>query len=263
MMRTAQLLLLLAASVVAPAGARAGWVVQWQETTIKPNGDRLDPQPSTMSISKGMVRIVQPQTTSLLDYGKRTFTILNTDQAYFWSGTVDEYLQQMVKNRGASLHKHMGAQGDDLSLGQREIDPATLPPLTIEKTEETATIAGHATTKYEIKVEGELLQEIWLAEDLPVAKDLDPKQFVDFEYTLSRGMLGSSAEAFNALYRSEDYRKLLGRGYILKNVTHHVGGSYERLATEIRQQDVPASEFAVPESYRRVRLGDLLPAAAS
>jgi hypothetical protein len=125
----------------------------------------------------------------------------------------------------------------------------------------TETIAGHPTTKYEIKAQDTLLMEIWLAEGLKVASDLDPKQYLDYEYKFSLNMLGKSARPFAALYRNAEYRKLLESGYILKSVTYHIAGSYERVATAIRAEEVPATEFEVPETYRRVRLGDVLPAA--
>jgi hypothetical protein len=96
-----------------------------------------------------------------------------------------------------------------------------------------------------------------------VSKDLDPKGFLDYEYKVSLGMLGGRAKAFAALYRNEEYRKLLERGYVLKSITHHGAGSYERLATEIRPEEVPATEFEVPDTYRRVRLADVLPKAQS
>jgi len=74
-------------------------------------------------------------------------------------------------------------------------------------------------------------------------------------------MLGSSAKRFAALYRNEEYRKLLENGYVLKSITHHGAGTYEREVTEVRTEDVPATDFNVPETYRRVRLADVLPSA--
>jgi hypothetical protein len=263
MRRSATYFFLLIASVVVPAGAHAGWVVQWNETAVRHNGERLETQPSTMSISKGQVRIAQPLTTSVLDYGKKTFTILNPNQSYFWSGTLDEYVTQMSRDRSVSLHKRMGTQAEDLKFERGKVDLDKLPPISIAKTDVTETIAGHPTTKYEIRAEGELLLEVWLAEDVKVSGDLDPKLFLDYEARLSQNMLGASAKPFAALYRNEEYRKLLERGYFLKSITHHGAGSYERVATEIRPQDVPETEFAVPETYRRVRLSDVLPSAPS
>jgi hypothetical protein len=261
MIRAASLFFLLVALVAAPSAARAGWVLKSKETAVRHTGDKLDPQESTMSIAKNKVRIEQAQTTTILDYGKKTFAILNPNQSYFWSGTLDEYLRQMSRDRSASLHRRMGKQADDMNFERKKIDPKSLPPVAIEKTGVTETIAGHPATKYEIKAQGEVLLEVWLAEDLKVASDLDPKLFLDYESRISETMLGSGAKPFVALYRNDDYRKLLDSGYVLKSITHHRAGSYEREVTEIRSEDVPATAFDVPDSYRRVRLADVLPSA--
>ena len=243
MSRAASLIFLLVALVVAPSAARAGWVLKWNETAVRHTGDKLDSQASTMSISKDKVRIEQAQTTTILDYGKKTFAILNPTQGYFWSGTVDEYLQQMSRNRSAALHRRIGDQANNLDFERKKVDPKTLPPVTIEKTDVAETVAGHPTTKYQIKAKGELMLEIWLAEDVKVASDLDPKLFLDYESRFSETMLGSASKPFVALYRNDEYRKLLERGYVLKSVTYHSAGSYEREVTEIRSEDVPATSF--------------------
>ena len=70
-------------------------------------------------------------------------------------------------------------------------------------------------------------------------------------------MVGKSAGLYNALYRSEDYRKLLESGFALKTVARHIAGGFEQTATEIREEAVPANEFEVPTDYRRVRLVDV------
>jgi hypothetical protein len=148
-----------------------------------------------------------------------------------------------------------------MKFERKKVDPKTLPPITVAKTDVTETIAGHPTTKYEVKAKDELLLEVWLAEDIKVSSDLDPKRFLEYESRLTEAMLGNSAKPFAALYRSEEYGKLLERGYILKSVTHHRAGTYEREVTEIRSADVPATDFDVPENYRRVRLADVMPSA--
>jgi hypothetical protein len=243
MMRFISLIGLFVALVVAPSAARAGWILQWKETAVRHTGDKLDPQTSTMSISKQKVRIAQPQTTSIIDYDKKTFTILNPNQSYFWSGTQEEYVNQMSKDRSAALHTRLGTQAKDMKFERKKVDPKTLPPITVAKTKD------------------ELLLEVWLAEDIKVSSDLDPKRFLEYESRLTEAMLGNSAKPFAALYRSEEYGKLLERGYILKSVTHHRAGTYEREVTEIRSADVPATDFDVPENYRRVRLADVMPGA--
>jgi hypothetical protein len=72
-------------------------------------------------------------------------------------------------------------------------------------------------------------------------------------------MIGRVAGPYNALYTSEEYQKLLEKAFVLRTKTHHLGGGFERVATSMQRTEVPASEFQVPESYRRVRLNDVMP----
>jgi hypothetical protein len=258
MRRWLQLSVLSLALAGLPAVGQAGWVVEWQNTVIRPNGDRLDPQASTQRISNGRVRIVQPQTTSLIDYDKKRFTILNPTLGYFWSGSVSEYVKQVTHDRNRVLSQRMGGKKQNVDLERKKTDPDTLPKITIEKTSEGEKIAGHETTKYLVRSDDELLQELWVADDLDLSSDIDVDDFLAYERTMSKSMIGRSAAAFAALYRSKEYRDLLKQGYVLKNVTHHISGGFERVATAVRREDVDGSEFKVPEEYRRVRLADVL-----
>ena len=47
------------------------------------------------------------------------------------------------------------------------------------------------------------------------------------------------------------------KGFVLRSITHHIAGGFERKATEVKQTEIPASEFEVPDSYRKVRLSDV------
>jgi hypothetical protein len=250
----------LAAALLAslPAAARAGWIVEWQNTSVKSTGERMDTQPATMYLSGGHVRFEQPHTTSVIDYDKGRLTILNTDRQYFWSGSVDEYVNEMTKNRAKALRERIGKDTDS-KFAMPKVNLDHLPAISIKKTGEKKTVAGYETWKYEISSNGEPFQEIWIAENLDLSKDLDPKKFLDYQRKVSRAMLGQAAGRYNALYRSEDYAKLLEKGYALETNVHHIAGGYERKATALRQADVPASKFDVPDDYRRVRLSDVFP----
>lgn len=240
-----------------PIAAQAGWVAEWQNVPVKSTGERMAVQPSTMSISKGRVRVAQPDSITLIDYNKGRFTLMNPQQEFFWSGSIDEYIAEMSKARAEALRQRAGRKAAQVKTPK--VDPGALPPLTIQKTSETKTIAGHETTKYVVHVDGELFQEFWIAPDLNLSTDLDAGKFLAYQQKMSAVRMGKSAGAFNALYRNEEYRKLLETGFILRSVTHHIAGSFERTAASIRSETVPDSAFTVPDSYRRVRLPDVLP----
>jgi len=253
-----RLLILLACLCVAPGAAQAGWVAQWVNTAFKQNGDRLDPQSSTMRIAKGKIKVEQPHAVTLIDYGRGSYTILNPEKQYFWTGTVDQFIEEMTRERNVTLKRRMKMKKDPLKSDVSEVDISKLPKIAIEKTAETKTIAGHATTKYVIRADDEIFQEIWLAPTLNLARDIDVDKYLEYERKMSIFMLGKSGKLFNALYRNDEYRKLLGTGFVLETTTRHIAGGYEQVATDFKESEIPAGEFEVPESYRRVRLADVL-----
>jgi len=264
--RKAMLLTVLAA---VPNVARAGWVSEWTNTAVKQNGDRMDPQNSSMAISGGRVRLEQPDVLTLIDYSAGTFTLANSAKQVFWSGSIDDYVRQIARSRAMGLREKLGrgeqrnkklVDADAKEFKPAQVDPAKLPPVSIVKTGVTEKIAGYDTVKYECRAAGDLFQEIWVAPGLDMSSDLDIDRFLALQRQLSAGMVGKAAGQYNALYRDDEYRKVLEKATALKMVTHHMGGSFEHTATSVRQADVAASQFAVPATYRKVKLSDVLPA---
>jgi hypothetical protein len=255
-LRQVVMVLVCVSGGVAPAGA--GWVVEWQSTATRSTGERMPPETATMHISAGRVRLAQPQSITVLDYNESQFTVMHPGQQFFWSGPLDDYLREMAQNRKENMRGRAGEKRAK-SYGLAAIDESKLPRIVIKQTGTAQTIAGHATTPYRIESNGELFQELWLAEGLNLGGDLDPKKFLAYQRKLSGGMLGKSSGPYNALYRSEDYLKLTEKGFALRTVVHHGAGSFERLVTAIRKADIDPKEFAVPATFRRVRLADVFP----
>lgn len=256
-------MLLIALSLVPPA-VHAGWVTTWTNTAVKQNGDRMETQNASMAISGGRVRLEQPEVVTVIDYNTDRFTLINPVKHYFWTGTIDEYQREMGRARALKMREQFGELGKGKASPKADeykvpaIDPAKLPPLSISKTGLTEKIAGYDTEKYQINADGELFQEIWVAPTMDVSGDLDPNRYFAVQRKMSTTMMGKSAGQYNALYLNDEYRKLIEKAFVLKIVTHHLAGSFERSATSVSQAEVPASQFEVPEAYRKVRLSDLL-----
>jgi hypothetical protein len=245
---------LVSALCLGPTATQAGWIVEWEHTPIKSNGDRGTTEPVTMRIEKGKVRLGQPSTTSVIDYNKSQFTLLNPQRQYFWSGTVDEYVAQMLKTRSQAAKRKRGEESGE---AMPALDLSSLPSVAIAKAEGTEKIAGHTTIKYDIKVDDVLFEELWIADDLDLSSDIDAKKVLAYQKKMSGGMIGNSAKAFNALYHNPEYQKLREKGFVLRAVTHHIAGGFERVAVEVKNVEIPESEFVVPENYRKVRLSDV------
>lgn len=260
--------MLLTALIAVPSSVQAGWVSQWTNIATQPNGERAAPQSSSMSIAGNRVRLEQPEAITLIDYNTGTFTVMNPAKQVFWSGPIDEYARLVAESRTNAMLKKFNEFQDKKNAahglppatpGLKKIDPAKLPPLSIVKTDVTERIAGYDTIKYQVQVDGELFQELWIAPTLDVSPDLNIDRYLTQQRKIGAGMAGKSADQYNALYLSDDYRQLLEKAFVLKMVTHHIAGGFERTATSVNQADVAASQFEVPDAYRKVRLSDVLP----
>ncbi|HSQ01398.1 MAG TPA: hypothetical protein VL049_29605 [Candidatus Dormibacteraeota bacterium] len=266
MLSTLRSLAVLALLALAPSLAQAGWVLEWSTTATTQKGQKMPAQQATQSISANQVRMDQPEVVTITDYDKDRFVMMNPVKQYFWSGTSDDYVREMSRARESAMRARIGnltgkqTKPDEAAAADptpRTIDPAKLPPVSITPSGVKEKIAGYDTEKYEVKVDGQLFEEIWIA-PLDLSADVNYDRFIAQQLKSSAAMQGKSADAFNALYRDPEYRRLTEKATVLKNVTHHLAGTFERTATSVQKRDVPASTFTVPESYRKVRLGDLL-----
>lgn len=252
------LAVLLGAGAV-PSAARAGWTIDWQHTAFKSDGTRLKSETSTTRISRGRARLAQSSTVAVMDYHQQHFTVLNPRARTYWRGPVKEYVAQVARNRDDMLRKKAGSSVK-LDLTPPGVDEAHLPPITVEKTAETKTIAGYETVKYTVTSNGTLFQELWVTDRLNLSADLNPSEVLAYEREMSASWLGKSAALFAALYRSKAYRQLHETHVILETIVHHQVGGYERIATAIQQAEVADEEFAVPADYRAVSLSDVFAA---
>jgi hypothetical protein len=264
MTHTFRAALLLVALSMAPPVVHAGWVTTWTNTAVKQNGDRMAPQDASMTISDGRVRLEQPEVVTVIDYNANRYTLMNPVKQYYWTGTIDEFQREMGRERATKMREQFAElRGKDAPAKDEEykipvVDPAKLPPLSISKTGLSEKIAGYETEKYEIKADGELFQEIWIAPAMDVSADLDPNRYFAVQRKVSAAMLGKSADQYNALYFNDEYRRLIEKAFVLKSVTHHLGGRFERSAKAVSQNEVADTQFEVPDSYRKVRLTDVL-----
>jgi hypothetical protein len=253
---------------LAPALAQAGWVIDWSTTAVTQKDERMPTQQSIQYISDNRVRMQQPEITSITDFTQDRFTLINSTKRYFWSGSVDDYVREMTAQRTEALADRTGKlpipqiKKDEAKKAEAEHkkpspSPTVLPPVSLTSAGAGGKVAGYDTDKYEVRVDGDLFQEVWLAPSLKLGSDLDLARFIAQQQKTGAAMIGKSAKQYNAMYNDAEYRDLLTKGFVLKTTTHHMAGSFERVATSVKQTDVAASEFTPPDDYRKVRLADL------
>ncbi len=244
------------AVAVLPSTVQAGWVIEWEGTPIRKTG-RQESLSSKSYIASDKRLVEQEHIQTIYDYGSGTFTLLNPKKKYIWSGTIEEYVTRSTERRNKALRKKFGGNKDKDASKPKAIDKESLPPVVIERKPEEKDIAGYTALRYDVLVDGQLFQEIWVAEGLNLESDLDPEKLVKYQQERSRGYIGASAAPHNALYHSKDYLDLLRKGFALQTTTYHLAGGYEQRAKSVRAADIDGARFKAPEDYRRVRLTDI------
>src|SRR5262245_53919202 len=144
-------------------------------------------------VSKGRVKELSgegggPQ--SVFDLGLARAWMSNPDRELYWEGTIDELcttIRDTTVAIGKAMHDAMEAQLSQLSPENRakveqlrkqleanrkkEESKATPGVIKVERTEQSETIAGQPTRKFNVLVDGSLYEEDWLTTDSALAKE--------------------------------------------------------------------------------------------
>jgi hypothetical protein len=115
-------------------------------------------------------------------------------------------------------------------------------------------LQGYDTRRHQVLVDGELLEELWLAPKLEVAREIDLTAFM----TALQKMLGGGAGLNQGYEQSEEYRRLRAAGYPLRQVLYFVGEKSTLEVTSVAVQAFPASDFAIPKGFAKVGYVQLL-----
>jgi len=115
-------------------------------------------------------------------------------------------------------------------------------------------LQGYDTRRYQVLVDGELLEELWLAPKLEIGREID---LAAFGVGMQK-MLGGGGELSQGYEESEAYRKLRATGYPLRQVLYFVGEKSTLEAKSVTIQGFPPSDFAVPTGFTKVGYAELL-----
>jgi hypothetical protein len=209
------MLLLVAAQV------NAGWIIQEKIVMGK------DVENVTLYIQKNKMKTAD-QAISIFDLDQeKIYSILPEQQIYIVM-TADA-----VKNARPQ-------QGDQTERPTK---------VEVKETDETATIAGYSTKKYEVWVDGALKHELWIAKDFTMADEFETDKML----RLTEKM------APDTKYQTDpEYQALMKLGYPLKQIEHKDGETVETEITKLEKKDIPDSEFQVPAGFKEMNMGSMM-----
>jgi len=219
--------------IVVASAANAGWVL-------------TDSEGEETLISQGKLRSSSEGGSMILDATKNQAYFIDDARKLVASGTVEEFCTGMTEMMSAMLEK--------LPPEQRQVMEQMMESTAdVEIVNKGAggKIAGFETTKYEVMVDGQLHEQLWLSEDKALLKDCGAvmkmmAQFMSCMSTMSAMSGAPSPEA------SPEYGKLFEMGMLVKMVTHGDGG-----VTTIAPRDVSGDMFAIPADYKLVSLPEM------
>ena len=132
--------------------------------------------------------------------------------------------------------------------------------VTLKKPDETSTIAGYSSKKYEIYENGKLQSEYWVSNDPIFYQEID----LDKMSKLMSDLKGTSQKVGGSASISDDEYKIFKEinegGYTMKAVYHSPDSEkvfVEEIVT-VKKQDIPPSEFQPPVGYEKITYQDIL-----
>jgi Domain of unknown function (DUF4412) len=255
-----------------PMVARAGWVIE-QSEYANPGAEGTK---TTQYISKNRLKTVGEGNIFIMDFARDIFIATDQENRVYWSGTVDEYVQEVQKFQQAAnnlVRQQMEEAMKEMAPDQRKAtedllqqmrgsgtpspsqQSAKRPEVKVESTPETATIAGSKATKIMVYADGKPYQEVWLAKGTTLKGDLDLKRMRGLQAKLTQAIIADTSSR-QVVEEDPAYEKMLDQGYPVKVVDLGERGEPESAieVTRLEKRDIPDKEFQPPAGYRRIDL---------
>lgn len=243
------LFIILYLTFLIPALAQAGIVIE--EISYDKNNPK-DEEKTVTYISANRVKVVQSEGEyELWDLNKGTIYLVNPQKKIYSGGEAIEVFIKEMKESIQKMQQEMGVVG----MLFKKTTPAksgTKEKVIVKNTAQTITIAGYPAVKYEVYRGKKLDEEVWLAKDVEIKKELDYKKFEKLARELERAMeveFGLSSSAEEEIDTTE-LDRLYEQGFVLKSIDHSINGVTE--VTKVYKRDIPAKEFQVPAGYRKL-----------
>jgi len=239
--------------------AFAGWVVE------RVNRDFEGEETTEITyVQKNKMKIVEPKMIIMVDLEKNLYYIVSRGPEFklYWSGTPEQMRkegEEMAKQMEEAYLKKLSPEQREQYNQYKESMKEETKGSTIEKkievnakkTSEKATIAGYPTRKYQVWVDGELREELWISSKIKVKDEIDLNKLEKFQEAMS----GPSEE--ESYESSPEYKKLMEQGTPLKSIEYYDQGNTVTEVKKVEKKQIPDSEFKVPKGYRKISLLEL------
>ena len=237
-------IVILSALVLLSVPVMAGWVVEYTDGTVaKYDKGRL----SSSSMKKGTM------SGMIMDVNTEVMIVISTEKKKYYQGTAEE-ISSKISGMMKKMKEMMGpGAAAMMGMGSDDGKPTVVK---IEKLGSGDEILGKKTEHYSVNVDGEKLEEVWIAPSVKIMSESDNKKLAKMmeAFTSGMGMGGSSLDYTT----SKEYMGMANRGFPMK--TTHSFGMGIKVTTEVaklEKKNIPNSAFKVPAGYTKVGFMEL------
>jgi hypothetical protein len=217
-------------SLLSPPLLYSGWILKDQDGT-------------TTYISHGKIKHVEedePNSSLVIDYSGEQVILVDGTRRIYAAGTLEEYCRIMQ-----SMMDAFGQMGQTLGGPDENVQSVEVIAAGQER------VAGMNTDKYQVVVDGELYEEVWLTTEPALIGELgNIKSHKKFTECLDA--VGEPVESTKA------YRELAEKGWELRSISYDFDEKeYNSDTYMIQREEIDESAFVPPASYKRLDLEEL------
>lgn len=199
-------------------------------------------------------------TWNVFDTRTGQLTLVDDERKIFTREKIDSFCRAIktaadqAMSRMSPEERKMMEQMTGSSAGKQ--GDAKKPTVSVSPLGTGGKVAGFDTEKYQVKVNGKLYEEVWIAPAAPVLKELDLRGLQKYQKDMSGCLQHAGPLGFpggTAPEESREYETLLSKGWVMRSVQYDQGAA--STTTEVgrlEKRDIPASEFLPPSGYRQV-----------
>lgn len=219
----------------------AGWVIE--EEVKYSDGESFA---QTLYFDQGKFKSISGNETIIID--------INNDQIFFAYDDQKLYFGGKIASTIKELRELTNTEMNNLDFVDMPL-PEDMQIVTVAKIKDGIKIDKFNTTKYQVLVDGELKEEIFVSKDIAIHKEIDQKALIETLIRLS----GDDLSRTRAMYDlDEKYLEILSSGYPVRSLEYDANGDV--VLTEVKtakKADLKKDEFLPPIDYKKVAPKDI------
>lgn len=232
----------------------------WKITLTTRSVDGMEFE-STFYVKDGILKQESPEMDIIINLNSNTITYVSKATKSYWEGSVENFeneLEEMMKKMmiemmGEDAYNQMEEMED--MEGEGDLNPPEMDmDIEIVDDNESVELAGYTGNKYSVMANGELVEELWLCNEIDA--------FKDFNFDELDKMFGQEQEEGEGYDYSDSsqYQNLLkSNGLPIREITYNFGEIYETSELVSAEELIlPEEMFSAPSDYSKVDLMQLM-----